>query len=489
MKAILITFDSLNRRMLPNYGNRQVIAPGFERLGEICTRFDSCYAGSLPCIPARRELHTGRENFLHCRWAALEPFDDSMPEILKENGIYTHLVTDHTHYWEDEGFAYHTRYHSFRFSRGQEGDPVYGRADTQEIEETVRGRRVPRLRVQDAVNRRYFARMEDYPQAVTFQWGLDFLEENCQTDNWFLHIESFDPHEPFTAPEPFRALYGLPPSEGQESDWPDYRRSEGIAEEKIQRYRRENMALVSFCSYNLERVLDAMDRYGLWDDTMLIVHTDHGFFLGEHGWLGKNTGPYYNEVARIPLFLYDPRNQSQIKTSRDLVQTVDLPATILDYFGLELPADMTGRPIRNGKRCEERTTAAFGLFGGQLNITDGRYVYMRAPRKSGSPDAYTMAGLHFMRRRIQEGTSPYRISVGREFSFSKGYPLFRIGNMGNDFQTVQRDFGDLLFDLSEDPGQNRPLDLPEIEEKMRQSLKDWMVKMDAPEELYEFYGL
>lgn len=61
--------------------------------------------------------------------------------------------------------------------------------------------------------------------------------------------------------------------------------------------------------------------------------------------------------------------------------------------------------------------------------------------------------------------------------------------MGNDFQTVQRDFGDLLFDLSEDPGQNRPLDLPEIEEKMRQSLKDWMVKMDAPEELYEFYGL
>ena len=94
-----------------------------------------------------------------------------------------------------------------------------------------------------------------------------------------------------------------------------------------------------------------------------------------------------------------------------------------------------------------------------------------------------------MRRRIQEGTSPYRISVGREFSFSKGYPLFRIGNMGNDFQTVQRDFGDLLFDLSEDPGQNRPLDLPEIEEKMRQSLKDWMVKMDAPEELYEFYGL
>jgi arylsulfatase A-like enzyme len=64
-----------------------VKAPNFERLGEKTVTFDSSYVGSLPCMPARRELHTGRYNFLHRSWGTMEPFDDSMPEILKMNGI------------------------------------------------------------------------------------------------------------------------------------------------------------------------------------------------------------------------------------------------------------------------------------------------------------------------------------------------------------------------------------------------------------------
>lgn len=489
MKAIMVTFDSLNRRMLPNYGNQEVNAPGFMRLEEHCTRFDSCFAGSLPCIPARRELHTGRENFLHCRWAALEPFDDSMPEILRNNGIYTHLVTDHTHYWEAQGFGYHDRYHSFRFSRGQEGDPVYGQADTSELGKYMEGRRVPGLRVQDAINRKNWKTAAEYPQMVTFDWGLEFLAQNCKNDNWFLHIETFDPHEPFAAPEEFRDFYALPASDGQASDWPDYRNTDGLSSEVIERYRRENMALISFCSHNLDRLLAAMDQYELWHNTMLIVNTDHGFFLGEHGWLGKNTGPYYHEVANIPLFIYDPRNTEKISSSSDLVQTVDLPATILDFFGQALPGDMTGRPIRNGKRIRTRRVAAYGLFGGQLNITDGHYTYMKAPRTEKFPNTYTMAGQHFMRQRVQDGENPYEVSLGRTFSFSKGYPLFCIGNIGNDFQTRQREAGDLLFDMEKDPGQNHPFRSPVIEKQMEQYLTEWMKQMDAPEELYAHYGM
>lgn len=489
MKAIMITFDSLNRRLLPNYGCKEVIAPEFERLKQRFTRFDCCYAASLPCIPARRELHTGRENFLHCRWAALEPFDDSMPEILKYNGIHTHLATDHTHYWEDEGFGYHTRYSTFQFSRGQEGDPVYGKADTLSLEEEMKDRRVPHLRVQDAINRQNAQETAGFPQTVTFDQGLEFLRENHDSPNWFLHIETFDPHEPFHTPEEFRCLYHLPRSEGQAFDWPDYRRTDGLFQEQIDGYRRENMALVSFCSWNLGRILDAMDTYGLWQDTMVVINTDHGFFLGEHGWLGKNTGPYYNEVANIPLFLYDPRDTVHIKESRDLIQTVDLPATLLDFFHIKLPENMTGRPIRNGKREEPRKIACFGLFGGQINCTDGRFVYMRAPQKPGFPDAYTMAGQHFMRRRVQSGKDPYTLTLSRPFSFSKGYPLIRIGNMGNDFQTAQREYGNLLFDLKQDPEQNHPIHSPETEIRMKQSIAEWMAKMDAPEELFDYYGL
>ena len=53
-------------------------------------------------MPARRELHTGRYNFMHRCWGPIEPFDESMPQILKENGIHSHLVSDHAHYWEEE---------------------------------------------------------------------------------------------------------------------------------------------------------------------------------------------------------------------------------------------------------------------------------------------------------------------------------------------------------------------------------------------------
>ena len=113
---------SLNRHMLPPYGNDWLHAPNFERLAQRSTTFDNYYVGSMPCIPARRDLHTGRYNFLHRSWGPIEPFDDSMPQILKENDVYTHLATDHHHYFEDGGCTYHHRYNTWFFARGQEGD-------------------------------------------------------------------------------------------------------------------------------------------------------------------------------------------------------------------------------------------------------------------------------------------------------------------------------------------------------------------------------
>lgn len=98
MKAIMVMYDSLNRRMLSPYGCDWIPTPNFDRLARRSVTFDCNYVGSMPCMPARRELHTGRYNFEHRDWGPLEPFDDSMPEILKNRGIYTHLTTDHLHY-------------------------------------------------------------------------------------------------------------------------------------------------------------------------------------------------------------------------------------------------------------------------------------------------------------------------------------------------------------------------------------------------------
>ena len=79
MKAIMVMFDSLNRRLMQPYGGDWVDTPNFARLAERAVTFENAFIGSMPCMPARRELHTGRYNFLHRSWGPLEPFDDSMP--------------------------------------------------------------------------------------------------------------------------------------------------------------------------------------------------------------------------------------------------------------------------------------------------------------------------------------------------------------------------------------------------------------------------
>ena len=122
MRTIFVLFDSLNRSALSCYGG-SISTPNFDRFAARSTVFENHFVGSMPCMPARRDMHTGRLNFLHRSWGPLEPFDDSFVVNLLEKGIYTHLSSDHNHYFEDGGATYHNRYNSYDFIRGQESDP------------------------------------------------------------------------------------------------------------------------------------------------------------------------------------------------------------------------------------------------------------------------------------------------------------------------------------------------------------------------------
>ena len=84
MKAIMVMYDTLCRNFLGPYGNDWVKTPSFNRLAENSVTFERNYVCSLPCMPARRDLHNSRVNFLQRDWGPLEPFDDSMPEELKK---------------------------------------------------------------------------------------------------------------------------------------------------------------------------------------------------------------------------------------------------------------------------------------------------------------------------------------------------------------------------------------------------------------------
>ena len=262
-----------------------------------------------------------KDNFLHRSWGPLEPFDDSMPELLKEHGVHTHLVTDHYHYFEDGGATYHTRYRSYEAFRGQEGDAWKGVVGGVPRPENGNAREELYWNEQDFVNRSYMDTADKQSQSLTFDAGLHFMERNRDADSWFLQIETFDPHEPFYSQQKFKDLY---PHEyhGKLFDWPLYQKVTEDAE-TVNHLRMEYAALLSMCDESLGRVLDLMDRYDMWKDTMLIVCTDHGFMLGEHDHWAKCYFPFYNEVANTPLFIWDPRSQVRNEHRKSLVQTID----------------------------------------------------------------------------------------------------------------------------------------------------------------------
>ena len=141
MKAIMVMFDSLNRHFLPNYGCDWTVMPQFQRLSEKTLTFDCFYGGSMPCMPARRELQTGRNNFQHSSTSPMQPFDDSVITRMKEAGIYTHISTDHFHYWQDGGSCYLTKFDSHEIVRGQQGDPWMGQVSWPDYPDTLSKRK------------------------------------------------------------------------------------------------------------------------------------------------------------------------------------------------------------------------------------------------------------------------------------------------------------------------------------------------------------
>lgn len=486
MKAIMIMFDTLSRRFLSTYENTWIKTPNFERLRKTCTQFNQFYSGSLPCMPARRELHTGRYNFLHRSWGPLEPFDDSVFEILKKNQIYTHIVTDHNHYWEDGGATYLTRYSSWEGFRGQEGDCWNGIADTKRVpmKQSIATARKGKIVEINNSNRTRIQQEADYPSIQTMLAGIDFIKVNSENDNWLLQIECFDPHEPFQVPQRFLDLYEAIP-DGECFDWPAYApvcESEAEQKQLMIRYA----ALISMCDEFLGKVLDVMDERTMWGDTMLIVNTDHGFLMGEHSWWGKSVQPVYQEIAHLPFYLHLPKRERAM--SQQLAQTIDIAPTILDFFHIEKPKIMQGQSLIPVIEKDEQVHDAllFGYFGGHVNVTDGHYIYMRAPINKCNSPLYEYTLMPTRMKGFIESSFLKQATLTDEFDWMKGLSVLKIPN--KQFLNAYF-YGNRLYDIQKDAKQQELLDDLEIEEMMIENLRRLLIENDAPKEQYERLGI
>jgi hypothetical protein len=254
------------------------------------------------------------------------------------------------------------------------------------------------------------------------------------------------------------------------------------------------------CDQNLGKVLDMMDKYDLWEDTMLLVMTDHGLLLGEHGWWGKQVQPFFNEVIHTPLFIWDPRSGRSNERSDCLVQTIDFAPTLLEYFGVDVPKDMMGVPLKKTMAFDTpvREAALFGVFGGHINCTDGRYVYMRGAQNDDNQPLhhYTLMPMHM--RRLFTPEELQTAEFVEAFSFTKGCKTLQVKWGIWDKRNPYTQSGyvkpadltkNFLFDLQHDPNQENSIENQLIEEQMIAHLLRLMQESDTPLEQYERVGL
>lgn len=498
MKTIFIIMDSLNKHYLQAYNQESWInTPNIKKLADKGVTFDKHYCGSMPCMPARREMMTGRLNFLETPWGPIEPWDDCLPvELRKQKDTYSHMITDHYHYFHSGGEAYHTLFDTWEFERGQEGDAWHPMVNDPDIPK-YRGKN----RRQDWVNREYMdsEKDEDYPTPRCFMRAMDFLENNYQEDNWHLHLEVFDPHEPFMCPSKYREMYEDKWENSYHFDWPNYApvaEEEGM--EAIEHIRKSYAGVLTMADHWLGKMFDRMDELGVWEDTVVVLTTDHGHLLGEHGYWAKNYMFDYQQLANIPLIIYTPEMSDLNYKSKigengritAMTATMDIMPTIMEFHNATLPKGVHGLPLQHlleedSEELEHHDAVLFGYFAKDINMVNGKYSYCRQPLEDSylyHHTAMPRGFADFIQRDKLEGAE-----MGVFLQHCHNVPHYRIKSKSNYHHNAP-DFN-LIYDIEKDPGQTKPIRDDQLETDLAEKMKELLKRYDAPEIQFERMGL
>ena len=417
MNVITILCDTLRRDHVGAYsGGRpldqcwsaeapawSVPTPNMDRLIERGTVFDNAYIGSTPCMPARRDIYTGRLEFLERGWGPLEEEDRDLPRqvsgppnrsirwTMEQGYPVSCLLTDHFHLWEQGSGNYHMGYTGFEFVRGIESDALY----TDPIDfPCPPGDRMGK-------NERHWRnvhfirqRDEDYFCAQVCTKAADWLRRNSTHEDFYLHLDIFDPHEPWDPPE--EILKQFDPRgydiEGLRAAAPYAPWSDHYSEAQFQNMRARYAAKVVFLDQWLGKVFDALDALDLWKDTLVVLTTDHGTWNGDHGRMGKLGTHQYDGCAHIPFIMCHPEAGHGQRRDQ-LVQLMDLYPTVLSAVGRPLPEMPDERPLHGidllpvleNADAPTRSCALMGMFGKSVTVTDGDWTLHQSPVDDNEP--------------------------------------------------------------------------------------------------------
>ena len=494
--AVVILLDSLNRHMIGAYGGLEFATPNLDRFAAGAVRFDRHYTGSLPCMPARHDILCGALDFLWRPWGSVEIWEDAITYALRKAGVTTQLVSDHPHLFETGGENYHVDFTAWDYQRGHEGDAWKTRPDPSWAGAPRYGR--PHMPYDNS--RGWFQGEADFPGPRTLAAAARWLDDNAgRQDRFLLFVDEFDPHEPFDTPEPWASLYD-PDWDGPHLIWPPYIQgaiAKGILSERDARQIRASYGgKLSMIDHWLGRVFEALERNGLFEDTVVIVTTDHGHYLGEKDIWGKPGAPIYDTLGRIPLLIrypgVSPSDCSALTTS------VDLFATLADLFGVTVRQKTHGHsllPLVRGEAAQVRDHVLTGVWGREVCLVTEGCKYVRAPAGDNGPltmmsNRWSTMPTHVLDRG-EELPLPDDRAILAHMPGSTVPVISQRWEAGEPapFWARARFSGHHLFDLTADPGEDVNLAGQPIEREMAARLKAALVAIEAPATQFERLGL
>lgn len=352
------------------YGATFVHSPHLDRLARRGLRFDLAYCNQAVCAPSRNHLLTGARSTSLGIYDLATNFRKAVPEALTLPQYFKQ------HGWRTEGIG-----KVFHIGHGNVGDPASwsvpflpdkvvdyalpestgGKLTREEayfsnqmlgrIHQLPRGAAWERADVPD----------EAYADGRIAREGIRRLEAAARRDQPFFLVLGFvKPHLPFCAPTKYWDLYdprklplppvttpprGAPPYAGKTlGELNQYRpvpQRPPLSPELIRTLIHGYYAALSYMDAQVGKVIDALDRLGLAEETIVVLWGDHGYHLGDHGMWTKHTN--YEQATRIPLIFVVPGLTRPGSATRALAETVDIFPTLVELAGLPVPP--TAQPL------------------------------------------------------------------------------------------------------------------------------------------------
>jgi len=368
MKIFLIIFDTLRKDHTGKiYENNWISTPNFDKFAKDSIVFYKAYPESLPTIPVRRAIHTGIRTFPfnHKRpklrtddiakvpgWHPIPPNQIHLSEFMTNFNFVTSFISSTYHQFKPN-MNFHLGFDQWNWIRGQEGDNFRARIKDEEsligpkVDEYSFGNRKARIskRMHKYFLERYFRNTfdrkteQDYFAGKTFTKAIEFVNDTINVKNTFSVIDEFDPHEPWDPPNKYLNLYLDKDYLGHKVIMSAYSNDiKFITKEELKYMRAAYAGEVSMCDNWFGRFIEELKNLEIYEDSLIILISDHGHSLGEHNAIGKLPMYLYPELVDIPFMIKPPGNlNGPKKIQKPYIYNFDILPTIFGFLNKEKP--------------------------------------------------------------------------------------------------------------------------------------------------------